>query len=202
MVTELQPITAIFTIPEDNIPAVMAHIQNKEKLAAEAWDRDNKNQLANGVLTAIDNQVDPTTGTVKFRAEFPNLDNKLFPSQFINIKLRLETKKNAVLIPAASVQHGKSGAFVYLVQDDKTVKVQNVTLGVSENDLVLVEQGLKAGDILVIDGSDNLRDGSRVIADKTDAKLDGKTDKKTDGKVDNKSSDNSEHKNKNTTKSN
>lgn len=161
IVTEVQPITAIFTIPEDNIPAVMQHIGAQEKLVVEAWDRDNKNQLETGSLSAVDNQVDQTTGTVKFRAQFANKENKLFPNQFINIKLRLETKTGATLIPAAGVLHGTQGTFVYLVKD-QTVAVQLVTVGTVEGGMAAIEKGLQVGDVIVVDGSDNLRDGAKV----------------------------------------
>jgi len=161
VVTELQPITTIFTIPEDNIPVVMTHIQNGDKLICEVWDRDNKHKLTTGVLIAIDNQVDPTTGTVKFRAEFANKDNKLFPSQFVNVRLRLDTKKDVVLMPTSAIQRGTQGTFVYLVKD-KEVAVQPVELGTSEGESVEVVKGLQVGDSVVVDGGDSLRDGSSI----------------------------------------
>jgi len=169
VVTQLQPITALFTIPEDNIPLVIEHTQQEKNLVADAWDRDTKHKIATGTLIAIDNQVDPTTGTVKFRAEFANKDNKLFPSQFVNIRLRLDTKHNVVLMPTAAIQRGAQGTFVYLVKD-KIVTVQPIKLGTTEGENVEVESGLKADDIVVVDGSDNLRDGAKVevAAAKTD----------------------------------
>jgi multidrug efflux system membrane fusion protein len=196
VVTELQPITAIFTIPEDNIPTVFKHVDAGEKLVAEAWDRDNKNKLATGNLTAVDNQVDPTTGTVKFRAEFANKDNVLFPSQFVNIRLKLDTLKDVVTIPTSGVQRGTHGTFVYLVKPDKTVTVQNITLGPADGENVSVEKGVSVGDQIVVDGADGLREGSKIevaasdnkpvstdndpAADKSDkeAKPDGKSDEK------------------------
>lgn len=162
VVTQLQPITAIFTIAEDHIPDVMQQMLPGKKLPAEAWDRDNKNKLAVGTLSAIDNVVDPTTGTVRFRATFENKNNALFPSQFVNIRLKLNTLQNRVLAPSASIQRGSQGPFVYKVGKDKTVAVQLIKLGASEGDYVSIESGLAEGDVVVIDGADNLRDGAKV----------------------------------------
>lgn len=193
IVTELQPITSIFTIPEDNIPAVFKLVDSGVKLEAEAWDRDNKTKLSTGTLTAIDNQVDPTTGTVKFRAEFANEDNSLFPNQFVNIKLKLNTLENVVTIPTSAVQRGTHGTFVYLVKPDKTVAVQTIDIGPSQGEAVSVQKGLAVGDQVVVDGADGLRDGSKIeIANaaagsskKPDAPAeDNKTDKKTDKSTD------------------
>jgi len=180
VVTELQPITTIFTIPEDNIPSVMNHTQGNKKLAAEAWDRDNKNKLATGVLTAIDNQVDPTTGTVKFRAEFPNKDNALFPSQFVNVRLRLDTKTGVVLIPTAAIQRGTQGTFVYVAKDNKAA-MQPVTLGTAEGEIVSVDKGLQAGDMVIIDGSDSLSDGAKIEVASPDKDKKNAKDKKDKG---------------------
>jgi multidrug efflux system membrane fusion protein len=188
IVTELQPITAIFTIPEDNIPQVLKHVNAGEKLEAEAWDRDNKNKLATGTLTAIDNQVDTSTGTVKFRAEFANEDNALFPSQFVNIRLKLDTLKDTVIIPVSAVQRGTQGTFVYLVKPDKTVSVQPITLGPADGETVSVSKGVAAGDQMVVDGADALREGAKVEIAASDTKPaatpaapDAKGDEKKDG---------------------
>jgi membrane fusion protein, multidrug efflux system len=162
VVTQLQPITVIFTLPEDAISSVMQRAQADKKLSAEAWDRDNKTKLATGMLSAIDNQVDPTTGTVKLRTEFTNKDNALFPSQFVNIRLRLDTQQDAILIPTAAVQRGSQGTFVYKVNADKTVAVQLVSLGVSEGESTAVKSGLSVGDQVVTDGADSLRDGAAI----------------------------------------
>lgn len=162
VVTQLQPITAIFSLPEDNIPAVMKHVQAGDVLIVEAWSRDNKINLARGYLLAVDNQVDTATGTVKFKAEFSNEDNALFANQFVNIHMLLETKKDMVLIPAAAVHQSTKGAFVYVVKEDKTAALQNVTLGQTENENIAVEDGLKAGDIVVVDGSDSLTEGAKI----------------------------------------
>ena len=181
VVAELQPITAIFTIPEDNIASVLQPFSKGEKLIAEVWDRDNKNKLATGTLTAIDNQVDSSTGTVKCRGEFANEDNALFPSQFVNIRLKLATQKDAITIPAAAVQRGTQGEFVYLVQPDSTVSVQKIKLGAGNGDIVSVVEGIKDGDQMVVDGTDSLRDGTKIeiASDKVENKNSKKPDKKT-----------------------
>jgi multidrug efflux system membrane fusion protein len=161
VITQLQPITVIFTLPEDNIPQVQDNM-NGNKILAEAWDRENKHKLADGIVYAVDNQVDPTTGTVKLRAEFANEDNKLFPSQFVNIRCLVETKKDVVIMPAAAVQHGADGTFVYLVRPDSTVTVQKVKIGITEGDNVAVDEGIKADDEVVVDGADGLREGAKI----------------------------------------
>ncbi len=149
----------------------MQHMQGGQKpLGVEAWDRNNKIKLADGKLLAIDNQVDPTTGTVKFKAEFPNEDNALFPSQFVNVRMLLDTMHDATLIPTAAVQRGSQGTFVYLVKEDKTVALQTVTLGPAEGDIVSVEKGVSSGDVMVIDGADALRDGAKIEIASSDGK--------------------------------
>jgi len=170
IVAELQPITALFTIPEDNLPDVNKHINANDTLAAEAWDRDNKNKLADGTLIAVDNQVDSTTGTVKLRAQFSNEDNALFPSQFVNIRLKLDTLKDAITIPNAAIQNGTKGAFVYLAKPDNTVTVQPITIGPADGENVSISQGVSVGDQLVIDGADGLREGAKIEIETNDGK--------------------------------
>ena len=162
ILTQLQPITAVFTLPEDMIPTVMQQIVKKEPIIAEAFDRDNKQKIATGYLLAIDNQIDQTTGTVKLKAEFANEDNALFPSQFVNIRCKIDTRHNATLIPVAAVQKGADGSFVYRVKEDSTVTVQPVTIDVKEGENVAITKGIKTGDIVVIDGLDNLREGAKI----------------------------------------
>lgn len=161
IVTQLQPITVIFTLPEDDIPQLQEHMVNG-KISAEAWDRGGKKKLAEGDVYAIDNEVDPTTGTVKLRASFANKDNELFPSQFVNIKCLIETKQDVVVMPAAAVLHGSNGSFVYLVKDDNTVTVQPVKIDITEGDNVSVAEGIKEGDKVVTDGTDQLREGAKI----------------------------------------
>ncbi|MDE3038552.1 MAG: MdtA/MuxA family multidrug efflux RND transporter periplasmic adaptor subunit [Pseudomonadota bacterium] len=163
VVTQLQPITVVFALPEDQIPAVMQAFSSGRKIPVEAWDRDNKLRLETGTLLAVDNQADTTTGTVKFKAEFPNEDNVLFANQFVNVHMLLSTGHDATLMPTAAIQHGSEGTFVYKVSGDgKSVALQPATLGVTEGETVAVEKGLIPGDRVVVDGSDSLRDGAQV----------------------------------------
>jgi len=162
VVTQLQPITTIFNLPEDTIPKVMKQTQAGSKIIAEAWDREGKTKVAMGEVSAVDNQVDQSTGTIKLRAQFPNEDNALFPSQFINIRCLVETKKDAVIVPAAAIQHGAQGAFVYLAKADNTVKVQPVKTDATEGETVSIAEGIKPGDIVVTDGMDGLRENAKI----------------------------------------
>ncbi len=161
VVTQLQPIDVIFTLPEDNIPAVMKHMKDNDALVVEAWSRDDTTKLTEGKLIAVDNQVDPTTGTLKFKSEFSNENNTLFASQFVNVHMLLDTEKGVTLIPTAAVQRGAQGTFVYLVKD-KVVSLQPVTLGHANGDITAVEKGVNPDDVLVIDGADSLRNGAKV----------------------------------------
>lgn len=161
-VTELSPMSVVFTVPEDNIPQIMGRLSQGATLEADAWDRSQTNKLASGKLATVDNQVDPTTGTVKFRAMFDNTDLKLFPQQFVNIRLLVDTLQNQTVIPVAAIQRGASGTFVFIVNPDKTVAQRSVKLGVQDGDKVAILDGLKPGDTVVVDGADRLRDGSEV----------------------------------------
>lgn len=162
IITQVQPITAIFSIPEDNIPAVMKQLQAGKKLATDAWDREQKNKLASGTLLTIDNQVDSTTGTVKLKAQFPNTDFALFPNQFVNIRMLLDTRQGATVIPSAAIQRGSKGLFVYVVKQDNTVTVRNVKTGPTEGDVTAIEDGVASGETVVVDGIDRLREGAKV----------------------------------------
>ena len=162
IITQLQPISAIFTIPEDNIPNVMKRLQAGEKLVVEAWDRAETVKLASGTLLTMDNQVDPTTGTVKLRAAFANEDFALFPSQFINAHMLVETKRGVTLIPTAAIQRGTPGTFAYVVKADNTVTVRPIKLGTQQADRAEVTSGLAAGEMVVVDGADKLREGAKV----------------------------------------
>jgi multidrug efflux system membrane fusion protein len=162
VITQLQPISVIFTIPEDQVSAVMKRMRAGEKLPVEAWDRAEKNKLATGALVTVDNQIDPTTGTVKLRAQFRNEEFLLFPNQFVNARLLVEVLDNATVIPGAAVQRGAQGTFVYVVQPDRTVAVRPVKLGPPQGERVAVSEGVKPGEVLVVDGADKLREGARV----------------------------------------
>jgi multidrug efflux system membrane fusion protein len=161
-ITQLQPITVIFTIPEDNLPAIMKRLNAGAELQVTAFDRTQSNQLATGKLTSVDNQIDTTTGTVKMRALFDNNDDALFPNQFVNIQLLIDTLHDVTIIPQTAVQRGTPGTYVYVINPDLTVKVQPVKLGPSQGEYVAVHDGLASGDRVVIDGADKLRDGAEV----------------------------------------
>ena len=162
VVTQLQPITVVFTIPEDNLPPVMKKLRAGEKLAVEAYDRADKIKLASGSLLTVDNQIDPATGTVKLKAQFANEDMSLFPNQFANVRMLLDVKRDATLVPGAAIQRGTPGTFVYLVKPDNTVTVRVVKLGPAQGDNVSIEAGLAPGEQVVVDGADKLREGAKV----------------------------------------
>jgi membrane fusion protein, multidrug efflux system len=163
VVTELSPMSVVFTVPEDNISQIMGRVSQGAVLETDAWDRSQTIQIASGKLATVDNVVDPTTGTVKLRAMFDNTDSKLFPSQFVNIRLLVNTLPNQTVVPVAAIQRGASGTFVFIVSPDKTVSQRSVKLGVQDGDSVAILSGLKPGDTVVVDGADRLRDGSEVI---------------------------------------
>lgn len=164
IVTQLQPITAVFTIPQDNISAIMKKWVAGEKLPVEAYDRAQKNLLSKGFLLSVDNQIDTSTGTVKLRAQFDNADGSLFPNQFVNIKLLADTLHGAVTVPVSSVLRGTQGNFVYVLKQDNSVTVRQVTTGPSDGSgqNVSIASGLNAGEVVVTDGTDRLREGAKV----------------------------------------
>jgi multidrug efflux system membrane fusion protein len=162
VITQLQPISAIFTLPEDSLQAVLKQVHAGQTLQATAYDRTGNNQVAVGQLATIDNQIDTTTGTVKLRATFPNGDLSLFPNQFVNIRLKVDTLKGVDIVPQAAIQRGAPGTFVYLVKPDDTVAAQPVTLGPSDGDNVAVLKGLEPGQKVVTDGADRLKDGAKI----------------------------------------
>jgi multidrug efflux system membrane fusion protein len=162
VITQTQPISVIFTLPEDDLPQVLARFHTGAKLPVLAYDRANMRLLATGELSNIDNQVDTTTGTWKMRANFANPDEMLFPSQFVNARLLVDTLHNVVVVPTAAVQHGAPGSFVYVVQPDDTVAVRVVKTGVIDGEREQIVSGLAAGDRVVIDGIDRLKDGAKV----------------------------------------
>jgi multidrug efflux system membrane fusion protein len=162
VITQLQPITVVFSIPQDNVSAVMKRVQSGDKLPVEAWDRELKTKLAAGVLASVDNMVDPATGTVKLRAQFANDDSALFPNQFVNVRMKLDTLRDAVVIPSSAVQRGAQGFFVYVVKPDQTVTVRAVKPGTVDGQRIAINEGLAPGEVVVIDGMDRLREGARV----------------------------------------
>jgi membrane fusion protein, multidrug efflux system len=162
VITQLQPIAVIFNIAEDRLPQVTKKMAAGQTLNVLAYDRDLKEKLAAGTLLTIDNQIDQTTGTVKFKAVFENKDLSLFPNQFVNARLLLETKHSATIIPTAAIQRKEATTFVYIVKDDNTAEVRNITTGTIEADEAQVDEGLEPGDKVVIDGIDKLQQGTKV----------------------------------------
>jgi multidrug efflux system membrane fusion protein len=162
VITQLQPSTVIFPIPEDNVPRVMKRMQNGEAIVVDAWDRDQKLKLATGKLLTVDNQIDTTTGTVKLKAEFANENLALFPNQFVNVRMLVQTLPDATLIPSAAIQRGAPGTFVYVVKSDQTVAVTPVKLGPVQGEVTAITSGLTPGDVVVVDGADKLREGAKV----------------------------------------
>ena len=161
VITQLQPIAVVFTIPEDSLPAVLDKLTARSDLPVEAYDRERRRRLA-GILLTVDNQIDQTTGTVRLKAMFPNADQSLFPNQFVNARLRLDVKQAATVVPAAAIQRSARGSLVYVVKSDQTVEARPVAGGVTDGDDVSIDTGLNVGEQVVVDGADRLRDGSQV----------------------------------------
>ncbi len=162
VLTQLSPITVIFPLPQDNLPAIIKKMKEVKAMEVEAWDRANANRLASGSLIALDNLVDPTTGMVKLRAHFTNQDGSLFPNQFVNARMHLDTIKNAIVIPTSGVQQGSNGPYAYVVNDQQVVSVRKLIIGQKDGNLIAIREGLTAGDMVVVDGVDNLREGATV----------------------------------------
>jgi len=164
VITQLQPISVVFSIAEDNLPMVQKQVHAGAKLPVTAYDRANVTELTTGELATLDNQIDTTTGTVKLRALFPNTDETLFPNQFVNARLLVDTLHDVVTVPTAAIQRGAPGTYTYLVGADATVTVRPVKIGVTDGDKVQIVSGLAVGDRVVIDGADRLREGAHVSA--------------------------------------
>jgi multidrug efflux system membrane fusion protein len=162
VITQIQPISVIFPIPEDNLPQIAARLNSGATLPVTAFDRANVKQLATGTLTTFDNQIDTTTGTFKLRAGFENGDGALFPNQFVNARLLVDTLSGAVIVPNAAVQLGPNGNFAYVVKDDDTVAVRNIKIGPADPGRTAILSGLDIGEKVVIDGADRLREGAKV----------------------------------------
>lgn len=175
-ITQVQPMYVVFTLPEDNLPRLIQKINTKQAIAVDAYDRSQRLKLASGSLVAIDNQIDTTTGTLKIKALFGNEDNALFPNQFVNARLRIDTLRDMTLVPVDAVQNGAQGNFVYVVQapnaecvscgdsreNTATVKLQSVEIGESDGKHVVVDRGIEIGKAVVVEGVEQLRDGSRI----------------------------------------
>jgi multidrug efflux system membrane fusion protein len=154
----------LFSIPQDDLPRVLNKMQSGQKLVVEAYNRDLKQKLATGTLLTIDNQIDSNTGTVRCKAVFPNQDNALFPNQFVNARLLVDTRQGAVIVPTAAIQRSPQSTFVYVVKDDGTVESRNVVSGPGEGDDVSIANGLAPGEVVVVEGVDRLQQGTKVAA--------------------------------------
>ncbi|WP_313624585.1 MdtA/MuxA family multidrug efflux RND transporter periplasmic adaptor subunit [Achromobacter sp.] len=162
VITQTQPISVVFTLPETQLPEVRAELAAGKTLTVEAYDRADTRRIATGTLETLDNQIDVTTGTLRLKARFDNADDALFPNQFVNVRLHVLTRKDVTAIPTAAVQQGSAGAFVFLVQPDNTIAVRQVKLGAINSGMVAVNEGLQPGDRVVTEGTDRLRAGAKV----------------------------------------
>jgi len=163
VITQVQPIAVLFTIPEDNLKDVLSRLRAGQHLPVDAYDRSGQNKITSGRLLTADNQIDPATGTSRLKAVFDNKENALFPNQFVNARLLVDVKKEQVLIPAVAIQRGPQGTFVYVIKPDTTADVRPVKVGTTEGNDASIESGLAEGEQVVIDGADKLRAGSKVL---------------------------------------
>jgi len=175
VLTQLQPITVVFAIPEDTLPAVLAKLKAGEHPVVEAYDREQRRRLASGSLLTADNEIDPSTGTVKLKAVFPNAASELFPNQFVNARLLLDVQHGATMAPTAAIQRGAQGSFVYVVTPDHRATARRVTTGVAEGDDTAVTTGLSPGELVVTEGADRLREGAPVEARRGDGSGPGRS---------------------------
>ena len=162
VITQMQPISVLFTVPETELPAVLEAMRRGATPPVEAWDRAETAKLATGTLRTVDNQIDTTTGTIRLRAVFDNKDDKLFPNQFVNVSLQLSTLRAATVVPSATIQRASFGTFVYVVKPDGKATIRKVTLGAAEGDRVAVTEGVQAGERVVLEGVDSLQEGVTV----------------------------------------
>jgi membrane fusion protein, multidrug efflux system len=160
VITQVQPIAVIFTLPEDNLPEVVQHMKSGE-LGVEAYSRDDQTKLASGKLLTLDNQIDPTTGTVRLKAAFDNVDLSLWPNQFVNMRLMLDVRKDAIVVPLAAVQRGTQGSYVYTVKSGKA-NLQPVKVDLTQGNIALLASGVSVGDQVVVDGQERLQSGTTV----------------------------------------
>lgn len=160
-IAQIQPIAVLFPLPEDSLPQVLLKMK-AGRLGVEAFDREMKLKLAAGELTTVDNQIDPTTGTVKLKASFANRESELFPNQFVNVRLLLDVKKNVIIVPSAAIQKSPQGAFVFVLNSDNTVIMRTVKVGITQGGETAIAEGLAVGEQVVVDGAERLRDGSKI----------------------------------------
>src|SRR5947207_8198356 len=162
VITQLQPISVLFSIPEDNLRPVLTKLRAGQQLRVEAWDHDDSKKIADGVLLTADNQIDSTTGTSKLKAVFYNKNSVLYPNQFVNVRLLIDVLKNAVVVPGATIQRGSQGTFVYVVKENQTAELRPVTIKSAEGNDVAIASGLDAGEMVVQESMDKVQDGARV----------------------------------------
>lgn len=162
VITQLQPIAVLFTLPEDALSSVLERIRSGQILRADAYNRDRTKKLASGSLLTVDNAIDPNTGTMRLKAVFENRENTLFPNQFVNVRLLLELKRGQVIVPSSTIQRGPQGTYVYVIKQDHTAELRTVEVGIIEGEATSIRKGLNAGEILVTDGADKLKPGSMV----------------------------------------
>jgi multidrug efflux system membrane fusion protein len=162
VITQLAPIGVVFPIPEDALPRVMRRLRAGDRVPVDAYDRAQKEKLGSGRLLTADNQIDTATGTIKLKAEFPNADGALFANQFVNVRMPVETRADATLVPTAAIQRGAVGTFVYVVRNDRTVAVAPVKAGATQGEITAIDSGVAAGAMVVVDGADRLREGAKV----------------------------------------
>jgi multidrug efflux system membrane fusion protein len=173
VITQVEPIAVLFTVPEDNLPAVLKKLFAGGRLAVDAYDRSGQTKVASGELLTADNQIDPTTGTFKLKAVFQNKDHSLFPNQFVNVRLLLDVQKGATIVPVAAIQRGPQGAFLYVIKPDKTAEVRPIKVGITDGGDASIESGLSAGELAVVEGADKLRAGTKVELAKPSATTPG-----------------------------
>jgi multidrug efflux system membrane fusion protein len=171
VITQLQPIAVLFSLPQDQLPEVVAKMRSDRQLAVEAYDRDNSDKIATGKLLTIDNQIDTTTGTYKLKAVFDNAKNELFPNQFVNVHLLVDTKRNVVLVPTTAILRGPQGTYVFGVNSKNSVAVKHVKVENTTGNLAGISSGLAEGDVVVVDGQDKLKDG--IVVDPHTQRLGG-----------------------------
>jgi len=162
VITQLEPIALVFSVPEDSLQPILRRFRSGSKVPVDAFDREGRNRIATGTLMAIDNQIDPTTGTVRLKASYPNVDDVLYPNQFVNARVLIDVLHEAVLAPAEAIQRGPQGAYVYVVKPDKVAQMRRVQLGPTEGATVAVRSGVADGETLVVDGAEKVQDGARV----------------------------------------
>jgi multidrug efflux system membrane fusion protein len=162
VITQVEPIAVLFTIPEDSLSQVLKRLHGGEHLSVEAYDRSGQTKIADGRLQTVDNQIDQSTGTTRLKAVFDNKDNSMFPNQFVNVRLLVETRKDKILIPSVAIQRGPQGTFVYVVKEDQTADVRQVQVGTIEGTEASIDTGLSEGELVVVDGVDKLRAGAKV----------------------------------------